>query len=141
MLIAASQASSRTSRRCRSRRSTETTWVCTVPARWVGRAPGRRRRRAIHPVTAFSTGADTSKLARSDTAGSRGRGDRLWRDDLDPESPRLHLEHPRRPATTPFRPPNLVRKPHLLSDNVAGRGVPCDEDVVSGGGVLGKAAA
>src|SRR3954453_8515170 len=30
---------------------------------------------------------------------------------------------------------------HLLSDNVAGRGVLCDEDVVSGGGVLGKAAA
>ena len=82
-----SPASVRRSSRCRSHRSTRTTWVCTVPARCAGRAPRRRRWRAIQPVTALNTGADTSSLARSDTAGSRGRGDRTLARRSSPREP------------------------------------------------------
>jgi hypothetical protein len=54
----------RKSSRWRSQRRARATWACTVPARCVGRDPGRRRCRAIQPVTAFRTEADTSRLAR-----------------------------------------------------------------------------
>src|SRR3954451_7002438 len=87
MLTPACSASVRRSSRWRSQRSTSTTWVCTVAARWPGRVPGRRRWRAIQPVTAFNTGADTSSLARSDTAGSRGRGDRSLARRSSPREP------------------------------------------------------
>src|SRR3954469_11868163 len=111
MLSPAWPARVRRSRRWRSQRSTSTTWECTVPARNAGRAPGRRRCRAIQPVTDFNTDADTSRLARSGTAGSRGRGDWLWRDDLRSESPRPLPEPQLSPATTPLSPSVLVRKP------------------------------
>src|SRR3954452_13863287 len=114
MLSPAWPARVRRSRRWRRQRSTSTTWECTVPARSAGRAPGRRRCRAIQPVTDFNTDADTSRLARSGTAGSRGRGDWLWRDDLRSESPRPLPESQLSPATTPLSPSVLVRKPHYL---------------------------
>src|SRR3954452_17146073 len=117
MLSPASPARVRRSRRGRSQRSTSTTWECTVPARSAGRAPGRRRCRAIQPVTAVNTDADTSRLARSGTAGSRGRGDWLWRDDLRSESPRPLPEPQLSPATTPLSPSVLVRKPHYIVDS------------------------
>jgi hypothetical protein len=50
-------------------------------------APGRRRWRAIQPVTDFNTGADTSRLARWATAGSRGRGDRPLARRSSPREP------------------------------------------------------
>src|SRR3954447_8634581 len=120
MLSPAWPARVRRSRRWRSQRSTSTTWECTVPARSAGRAPGRRRCRAIQPVTDFNTDADTSRLARSGTAGSRGRGDWLWRDDLRSESPRPLPEPQLSPATTPLSPSVLVRKPQYRPELIDG---------------------
>src|SRR3954452_11243656 len=87
MLTPACSARVRRSRRWRSHRSSRVTWLCTVAARWPGRVPGRRRWRASQPVTAFNTGADTSSLARSDTAGSRGRGNRSLARRSSPREP------------------------------------------------------
>src|SRR4051812_1246996 len=83
----ASAANVRRSNRWRSQRRTRVTWACTVPARCAGRDPGRRRCRAIQPVTAFNTEADTSRLARWDTAGSRGSGDRPLARRSSPREP------------------------------------------------------
>src|SRR5687768_8659448 len=83
MLTPASAARVRRSRRWRSQRSTSTTWVCTVPARCAGRAPGRRRWRAIQPVTAL---ADVGVAMNTGTTAAKEAGNMV---DLDSNPTKL----------------------------------------------------
>src|SRR3954452_10393232 len=124
MLTRACSASVRRSSRWRSQRSTSTTWVCTVAARCPGRVPGRRRCRAIQPVTAFNTGADTSSLARSDTAGSREkRGLALARRSSSREPASSSSTRPR-PARTVIQPSKPGEKTSLRYRELASRMFP-----------------
>src|SRR4051812_2305877 len=87
MLTRACSASVRRSSRCRSQRSTSTTWVCTVAARWPGRVPGRRRGDGRSSRSPPSTPVRTHPAWHDQTQRAPGEEEiDLWRDDLHPRA-------------------------------------------------------
>jgi hypothetical protein len=87
---------------------------CTVAARCQGWAPGRRRIRAIQPVTALRTGAGTSTRARWPRE-LPGRGVGSLARPPSPREPVLTSPPEPLPALmghSVIAPEKLVRKPH-----------------------------